>query len=60
MVDRGVQAIALQDNIEMARSIGLNVGTDLQAAFDAALKKHGADAKVAVIPFGRYSVFEKE
>ena len=59
MAEREVQIVTLQENIEMARGIGLNVGTDLQAAFDAALQKHGKDAKVAIVPFGRYSVFEE-
>ena len=57
MVERNLEIVTLEENLAMAKDIGLSVGTNLQAAFDAALKKHGPGAKVAVVPFGRYSVF---
>lgn len=57
MVERTLDIVTLEENIAMAKDIGLNVFTDLQATVDAALKKHGPDAKVAIVPFARYSVF---
>jgi nickel-dependent lactate racemase len=57
MVDHTLDIVTLEENIAMARDIGLSVATDLQATFDAAIKKHGPGARVVIVPFGRYSVF---
>ena len=40
----------------MAADIGLDATTSLDEAFAAAMERHGADAKVAVLPFARYQL----
>jgi hypothetical protein len=40
----------------MAADIGIDAGTSLEAAFAAALERHGADAKVIVLPYARYQL----
>ena len=40
----------------MAADIGLEATTSLDEAFAAAMKRHGPDAKVAVLPFARYQL----
>ncbi|MBV1750828.1 MAG: hypothetical protein KUA39_04315, partial [Desulfarculus sp.] len=57
LMQRDVQVVTMQENLEMAKGVGLNVTSDLQAAFDKAMEKHGPDAKVAFVPYGRYTVF---
>ena len=58
MVEYNLRIVTLEENIALAKDIGFSVSTDLQTAFDAALKKHGPKAKTAIVPFGRYSVFD--
>lgn len=57
LMQRDVQVVTMQENLEMAKGVGLNVSASLQEAFDAAMEKHGPDAKVAFVPYGRYTVF---
>jgi hypothetical protein len=40
----------------MAADIGLEATTSLDEAFAAAMERHGADAKVAVLPYARYQL----
>ena len=40
----------------MAADIGLDATTSIDEAFAAALARHGADAKVVVLPFARYQL----
>ena len=46
-------------NLEMAGDIGLNVGDSLEKAFGEALKKHGENARIAFVPYGRYTIFDR-
>lgn len=48
--------VTLQENLAMARDIGIDAVTELQPAFDAALARHGPDAKVVILPFARYQM----
>lgn len=56
-MQRDVQVVTMEQNLPMAKGVGLEVTASLQEAFDAAMKKHGPDAKVAFVPYGRYTVF---
>lgn len=58
MTRKNVSIVTLEKNLEFARSIGINAGSSLQAAFDEALKRHGPDARVAFVPHGRYTVLD--
>jgi nickel-dependent lactate racemase len=57
MLYRDVQIVTRHDNTEMAKNAGLPVEVSLDNALKKALAKHGADAKVAFVPYGRYTVF---
>ena len=48
--------VTLAENLEMAADIGMEATTSLQEAFDAAMKLHGPDAKVIVLPYARYQL----
>ena len=48
--------VTLEENLPMARDIGMNATTSLEAAFREAMARHGPDAKVAVLPFARYQM----
>ncbi len=47
-----------QDNMEMSRSAGLETTDSLEAAFKAAMDRHGPEARVAFVPYGRYTVLD--
>lgn len=51
-----LNVVTLEENLEMGRDIGINVTTSLQQAFDEAMGRQGADAKVVVLPFARYQM----
>lgn len=46
------------ENLDMARDFGFTVYDSVEKAYQDALAKHGADARVAFVPFGRYTVLE--
>ena len=54
MTRKHLTMVTLKENLGMAADIGLSATTSLDEAFAAALKRHGPDAKVAVLPFARY------
>jgi lactate racemase len=56
MTRKQLTLVTLEENLEMAADIGLEAGTSLDEAFAAAMAKHGADAKVIVLPFARYQL----
>jgi nickel-dependent lactate racemase len=58
MLDREIKVVTLSENLEFARDVGLNVGDSLDEALSEALAKHGEDASIAFVPFGRYTVFD--
>ncbi len=47
-----------QENLEMTKEIGMDASASLQEAFEAALKRHGPNARVAFVPYGRYTVLD--
>jgi nickel-dependent lactate racemase len=56
MVRKKLHVVTLEENLEMAKDIGIEAGTSLQKAFDAAMAEHGPDAKVVVLPYARYQL----
>ncbi|HHW06495.1 MAG TPA: DUF2088 domain-containing protein [Clostridia bacterium] len=50
--------VTLPENLDMARDFGFTVYDSVEKAYQDALAKHGADARVAFVPFGRYTVLE--
>jgi lactate racemase len=48
--------VTLEENLDMAVDIGMDATISLDTAFAAALERHGADAKVIVLPFARYQL----
>jgi nickel-dependent lactate racemase len=56
MTRKHLTIVTLEENLEMAADIGLDATTSLDGALAAAFERHGADAKVAVLPFARYQL----
>jgi nickel-dependent lactate racemase len=56
MTRKRLVLVTLEENLELAADIGIEAGTSLEAAFAAALERHGPDAKVIVLPFARYQL----
>jgi lactate racemase len=56
MTRKHLTMVTLEENLEMAADIGMDATTSLDEAYAAALAKHGADAKVIVLPFARYQL----
>lgn len=56
MTRKHLTLVTLEDNLEMAADIGIDATTSLDAAFTAALDRHGQDAKVIVLPYARYQL----
>lgn len=57
LMQRDVKVVTQTQNLEMARGVGLEVSDNLPQVFKQAMEKHGPDAKVAFVPYGRYTVF---
>jgi len=58
MTRKAVTIVTKEENLELSRSFGLNTMSSLQVAFDEAFKRHGPNARVAYVPYGRYSVLD--
>lgn len=58
MTRKDVSIVTDSGNLEMSRGAGLNATDSLQEAFDAALDRHGPNARVAFVPYGRYTVLD--
>jgi nickel-dependent lactate racemase len=56
MTRKHLKLVTLQENLEMAADIGIDATTSLEEAFAEAMKTHGRDAKVIVLPFARYQL----
>jgi hypothetical protein len=56
MTRKHLSLVTLEDNLELAAEIGIDATTSLDEAFASAMARHGADAKVAVLPFARYQL----
>lgn len=58
MTRKAVTIVTKEENLKLSRSYGLNTVSSLQAAFDEAFQRHGPNARVAFVPYGRYSVLD--
>jgi L-ascorbate metabolism protein UlaG (beta-lactamase superfamily) len=58
MVRNDLRIVTLPENHSLAREIGFNVYSGVDAAYQDALAKHGPNARVAFVPYGRYSVLD--
>jgi nickel-dependent lactate racemase len=58
MTRKNLTIVTNKENLEMSRGAGLDTTESLQEAFDAALKRHGPNARVAFVPYGRYTVLD--
>ncbi|MBC7331326.1 MAG: DUF2088 domain-containing protein [Synergistetes bacterium] len=58
MLHADIYLITREENFDMARQVGFSVFKTIEEAYRAALDKHGADAKVAFIPYGRYTIID--
>jgi nickel-dependent lactate racemase len=58
MLHADLYIVTLPENLEMARDIGLTAFSSVAEAYQAALLKQGANAKVAFVPYGRYTVLD--
>jgi nickel-dependent lactate racemase len=58
MLNSEVQIVTRSENLEMAGDIGLCVGSSLETAVNDALQKHGENARIAFVPYGRYTILD--
>jgi nickel-dependent lactate racemase len=58
MTRKNIVVVTDAANMEAARGAGLGAADSLGEAFNAALDKHGSNARVAFVPYGRYSVLD--
>jgi lactate racemase len=56
MTRKHLTLVTLEENLEMAADIGIDATTSLDEAFAAAMGRHGAQAKVIVLPYARYQL----
>ena len=56
MTRKHLTVVTLEENIEMGADIGIDVTTSLEEAYEAAMKRHGTDAKTIVLPYARYQL----
>jgi lactate racemase len=56
MTRKHLSLVTLEENLDMASDIGLDATTSLDEAFAAAMKRHGLDARVIVLPYARYQL----
>ncbi|MGC8837455.1 MAG: lactate racemase domain-containing protein [Anaerolineae bacterium] len=58
MTRKHITVVTRKENLEMSRGAGLDATDSLEEAFQAALKRHGPNARVAFVPYGRYTVLD--
>ncbi len=58
MTRKNITVVTDAANLEDAKASGFGATASMEEAFRAALEKHGTDARVAFVPFGRYSVLD--
>jgi len=56
MTRKNVMFVTEEKNIAFGEDIGLNVTVSIEEAFDKALEKHGKDARVVFIPYGKWTI----
>lgn len=58
MMHADLYVVTQKENLEMARDIGLTVFDNIEEAYQTALYKQGTDAKIAFVPYGRYTILD--
>jgi nickel-dependent lactate racemase len=58
MLHADLYVVTRTENLAMAKDIGLTVFDKVEDAYQAALKKAGPNAKVAFVPYGRYTILD--
>jgi nickel-dependent lactate racemase len=58
MTRKNIVVVTLAENLEAAKGAGLGASASLDEAFKAALDRHGPEARVAFVPYGRYTVVD--
>jgi nickel-dependent lactate racemase len=58
MLHADVRIVTLPENHVSARKIGFNVYDGVEEAYRDALDLHGVDARVAFVPYGRYTILQ--
>lgn len=58
MTRKNVLVVTNPENVQASCDAGIQATASIQEAFDQALKQHGANARVAYVPFGRYTVLD--
>jgi nickel-dependent lactate racemase len=56
MTRKHLKLVTMEENLELAADIGIDATTSLDEAFAEAMERHGADAKVIVLPYARYQL----
>ncbi|HWE89870.1 MAG TPA: lactate racemase domain-containing protein [Pseudonocardiaceae bacterium] len=56
MLKKHLTLVTLEENLDMAADIGIDATTSLETAFAAAMRRHGPDAKVVILPYARYQL----
>jgi len=55
---KNVIIVTEKENIKFARDIGLNVKEHIEEAFGEAIKMHGKDARIVLMPYGKWTLPE--
>ena len=58
MLHADVRIVTLSKNHQLARDIGFDVYDSVEQAYRDALAQHGAEARVAFVPYARYTVLD--
>ena len=58
MTRKEVWIVTEKENLSVCEEIGLTVYESIEKAFNQALKKKGANASLAFIPYGRYTLLK--
>ena len=58
MTRKDIVVVTQADNLEAAKGVGLGASAYLDEAFMAAMDKHGPNARVAFVPYARYSILD--
>jgi lactate racemase len=58
MLHANLHIVTLPKNHALARDIGFDVYESVDTAYRDALRRHGADARLAFVPYGRYTVLD--
>jgi nickel-dependent lactate racemase len=56
MTRKHLTIVTLEENLELAGDIGLDATISMDDALEKAFERHGADAKLVVLPYARYQL----